>query len=112
MAKQGPVKNNFGFSHPIFTPSSAAPQSRILDVAANHASESAQWFAAESDASLGTISAKLFLTEPLAREGSGGSLLPRQADDGVETVRTADGIGIPEFLVDHFPRRTLDGWKP
>ena len=35
---KGPVKNNFAFSHPIFTPSSAAPQSRILDVVSNYAS--------------------------------------------------------------------------
>ena len=29
---KGPLKNNFTFWHPIFTPSSAAPQSQILEI--------------------------------------------------------------------------------
>ena len=60
---KGPLNNNFTFRHPIFTPSSAAPQSQILEIAGLFL-RSAQSVATKSDANLGANSVKLFLSGP------------------------------------------------
>ena len=60
---RGPLKNDFTFCHPIFAPSSAAPQSQILEIAGLFL-RSAQSVRTESDANLGANSAKLLLSGP------------------------------------------------
>ncbi len=60
----GSRKNSFPFWHLIFTPSSAAPQSRDPQRRPGYACGLAQSFATKSGANLSANSGKLFLREP------------------------------------------------
>ena len=61
---KGLRKNNLAFWHLIFTPSSAAPQSRNPQRRPGYACGFSQSFAAKSGANLSANSTKLFLRRP------------------------------------------------
>ena len=61
---KGLRKNNLAFWHLIFTPSSAAPQSRNPQRRPGYACGFAQSFAAKSGTNLSANSTKLFLRRP------------------------------------------------
>ena len=61
---KGLRKNNLAFWHLVFTPSSAAPQSRNSQRRPGYACGFAQSFAAKSDANPSANSTKLFLRRP------------------------------------------------
>ena len=89
---KGPLKNNFTFWHPIFTPSSAAPQSQILEIVRLFLGP-AQSVATESDANLGAHSAKLFLSGPL-----GSVLAPHGSETFSEEVVIRTGFLCDQLL--------------
>ena len=79
---KGLRKNNLAFFHLIFTPSSAAPQSRNLQRRPGYAYAFAQSFAAKSGANLSANSTKLFLRRPLVPLP--GALAPVEKETSVE----------------------------
>ena len=62
-APRGPLNNKFTFWHAIFTPSSAALRSQILEIVGLFL-RSAQSVAIESDVNLGANPVELFLSGP------------------------------------------------